>query len=640
MFSKPKHYVMSTTTHSFQTEVKDLLHLMVHSLYSDREIFLRELISNAADATDKLRFAALGNDALLEGDSELWAHVSADEKAGTITIADNGIGMTLDEAIVHLGTIAKSGTAEFLRNMTAEKRSQSQQIGQFGVGFYSAFMVAHKVEVKSRKAGVDPSEGVVWTSSGEGDFTTEQTSIAQRGTSITLYLKDDAKDFTQPWRLRSIITRFSDNIELPVQMPLEKKEEGDASGWQTVNKAKALWTRPKNEITDEEYQEFFKTLAHDGSEAMAWSHNRVEGKLEYTSLLYVPQKPGMDLYNRDFPRGVKLYVQRVFIMDKAEELLPLYLRFVRGVIDSNDLPLNVSREILQSDPRLEVLRTALTKRVLGMLDNMAKQKPQDYQNFWNEFGRVLKEGAAEEFTNRESLLGLMRFASTRNQDAQESVSLDDYLAQMGEKQDKIYYIVGEKFEVVKNNPHLESCRKAGVEVLLLSDRIDEWFMTHLHEYKSKSFVDISREEVDLDKLGGLSKTEKDARKQNEKDYADLIKRMQQVFGDSVKEVRLGHHLGDFPACVMQDKGEMGIQMRRIMQAAGQEVPENKPILTINPNHTLIKSLHSESNEARFGDLAYIILDQALLSEGALPLDPSAYVGRVNSLLAQVVMQRP
>ena len=629
---------MSATTHSFQTEVKTLLHLMVHSLYSDREIFLRELISNAADAADKLRFEALGNDALLEGDSELWARVSADEKAGTLTIADNGLGMTMDEAVTQLGTIAKSGTAEFLQKLSGDKRKDSQLIGQFGVGFYSAFMVADRLEVKTRKAGAKPEEGVIWISSGEGDFTTEQTKVEQRGTSITLHLKEDAKDFAQPWRLRSIITKFSDHIQLPVQMPLEKKEDGDAGGWQTVNKAKALWARAKGEIKDEEYQEFFKSLSHDGSEPLAWAHNRVEGKLEYTSLLYLPKKAPFDLYNREFPRGVKLYVQRVFIMDKAEQLLPLYLRFVKGVVDSNDLPLNVSREILQSDPRLETLRNALTKRVLGMLETMAKEKPQDYQAFWDEFGRVIKEGVAEDMTNRDSLLKLLRFAGTHNSGPEENISLDDYLSRMGEKQDKIYYLVGESHELLKSNPHLEGCKQAGVEVLLLADRIDEWFMTYVHEYEGKGFVDLSREEVDFDKLSNLSKEQKDARKQSEKQLADLPKRMQKSLGEAVKEVRLGHHLVESPACVMQDKGEMGMQMRRIMEAAGQEVPESKPILAINPGHTLIKSLNGEQNENRFTDLARIVLDQALISDGELPGDPAAYVGRVNSLLTQALMR--
>ena len=646
-------------THAFQTEVKQLLHLMVHSLYSNKEIFLRELISNASDASDKLRFLSLEDESLLEDDPEIRVRISFDEKKNTLTLLDNGIGMNKDEVIANLGTIAKSGTAAFVEQLTGDQKKDSSLIGQFGVGFYSAFIVADKVDVYSRKAGTQASEGIHWISTGDGSFQTEPCERPQRGTEITLHLKDDAKEFASEYKLKSLIQQFSDHISLPVQMYLEieqpeedlqeeaqkgddgqtkKKKSKPKYEWQTVNQAKALWTRPKSDINDDEYKAFYKHVAHGFDDPIAWAHNKVEGKLEYTSLLFIPQKAPFDLWNRDFPRGLKLYIQRVFILDKAEQFLPLYLRFVKGIIDSGDLPLNVSREMIQEDDRIESMRSALTKRILTMLDTLSTDEPDKYQAFWNEFGLVMKEGIAEDFNNKDSLLKLLRFASTSQDSESQSVSLADYVSRMTDTQDAIYYLVGESWDLVKSSPHLEKLRANDVEVLLLSDRVDEWFMGFMHEFEGKQFKDIAQGNLDISKLDTSSEEEKKVRDSNEKQVQSLIERLKKQTGDQLKDIRVSHQLVDSPACLVRDDGDMGAQMRKIMEAAGQKAPETKPILEINPSHTLIKQLDQEVNEARFDNLTGIIIDQARLSEGEILKDPAGYVRRVNSTLSSLLME--
>lgn len=624
-------------TLGFQTEVKQLLHLMIHSLYSNKEIFLRELISNASDAVDKLRFEALARPELLEGGAELKIRVTFDKDAKTVTIDDNGIGMSRDEVIAHLGTIAKSGTADFMKNLTGDQKKDSHLIGQFGVGFYSAFIVADQVEVFSRRAGAPASEGVHWSSKGEGEFEVATVEKAERGTRIVLHLKADESEFADGWRLRNVIKKYSDHIALPIELPKEQAaaegEEAAEPAWETVNRASALWTRPRTEIKDEEYQEFYKHISHDFENPLSWSHNKVEGKLEYNSLLYVPARAPFDLYHREAPRGLKLYVQRVFIMDQAESFLPLYLRFIKGVVDSNDLSLNVSREILQKDPIIDSMKSALTKRVLDMLDKLAKNDPEQYKAFWKNFGQVLKEGPAEDFANKEKIAGLLRFASTHDESGEQSVSLADYLSRAKEGQDKIYYLTGDSYAQVKNSPHLEVFRKKGIEVLLLTDRIDEWLMSYLTDFDGKALTDVARGDLDLGKLD--SEEDKQAQEAVAKEKEGLVERLKTALGDTVSEVRVSHRLTDSPAILAIGEHDMGLQMRQILEASGQKVPDSKPIFEFNPSHPLVEKLDHEPDEDRFADFAHILFDQAALSAGDSLKDPAAYVRRLNKLLIEL-----
>ena len=617
-----------------------MLHLMIHSLYSNKEIILRELISNASDAIDKLRFAALAEDSLLEGDGDYRVHVDVDKDANTITISDNGIGMSRDEVVENLGTIAKSGTAAFMESLTGDQQKDSQLIGQFGVGFYSAFIVADRVEVHTRKAGASPEEGVLWESHGESEFSIEPKDKPTRGSSITLYLKSDCSEFADDFRVRSVIKKYSDHISVPVMMvtPPAPTPDGDESEvtesaepeYEAVNAATALWTRSRSDISDEEYNEFYKHVSHDFEEPLNWSHNRVEGKLEYTSLLYIPRRAPFDLWNREASRGLKLYVQRTFIMDDAEQFLPMYLRFVKGVIDSNDLPLNVSREILQQDASVDSMRSAVTKRVLDMLSKLAKSD--DYATFWGEFGQVLKEGPAEDFANKEKIAKLLRFATTHTDAEGQDQSLEDYVGRMQEGQDKIYYVVADNFNTAKNSPHLEFVRKKGIEVLLLSDRVDDWLMNHLQEFDGKQFQDVARGALDLDSDNEEEKAEQE---KLQKESEALVERMGKVLEDKVAEVRATARLTESAACLVVGDFDMGAQMRRIMEAAGQQVPESKPILEINPGHPLLTMLDKEPDEDRFADLASIIFDQANLAEGGQLDDPAAYVSKLNKLLLQM-----
>jgi len=624
-------------TLGFQTEVKQLLHLMIHSLYSNKEIFLRELISNASDAADKLRFEALAKPELLEGGADLKIRVTFDKDAKTVTLEDNGIGMNRDDVITHLGTIAKSGTADFMKHLTGDQKKDSHLIGQFGVGFYSAFIVADQVEVFSRRAGTPAEEGVYWSSKGEGDFEVATIEKAERGTRIVLHLKSGEEEFADGWRLRNIIKKYSDHIALPIELPKEfhgeEKDKPTEPEWETVNRASALWTRPRTEVKDEEYQEFYKHVGHDFENPLAWSHNKVEGKLEYTSLLYVPGRAPFDLYQREAPKGLKLYVQRVFIMDQADEFLPLYLRFIKGVVDSNDLSLNVSREILQKDPVIDSMKSALTKRVLDMLDKLAKDKPEDYKNFWKQFGQVLKEGPAEDFANKEKIAGLLRFASTHDASGEQSVSLADYLGRVKDGQDKVYFLTGESYAQVKSSPHLEVFRKKGIEVLLLTDRIDEWLMSYLTEFDGKQFVDVARGDLDLGKLD--SEEDKKAQEEVAKAKEGLVERLKGALGDAVAEVRVSHRLTDSPAILAIGEQDLGLQMRQILEASGQKVPESKPIFEINPQHPLIEKLDAEPDEDRFADLSHILFDQAALAAGDSLKDPASYVQRLNKLLVEL-----
>ena len=624
-------------TLGFQTEVKQLLQLMIHSLYSNKEIFLRELVSNAADAADKLRFEAIKAPALLEEDPALRIRVEFDKDARTVTIDDNGIGMSREEAVAHLGTIAKSGTGEFLKNLSGDQKKDANLIGQFGVGFYSAFIVADQVDVYSRRAGLPAAEGVHWSSKGEGDFEVETIDKPERGTRIVLHIKDGEHDFADGWKLRGILKKYSDHIGLPIQMLKEQHgEEGEkpaAPEWETVNQANALWTRPKSEITDEEYKAFYKHLAHDFTDPLAWSHNKVEGKLEYTSLLYAPARAPFDLYHRDAAKGLKLYVQRVFIMDQAEQFLPLYLRFVKGVVDSADLSLNVSREILQSGPVVDSMKAALTKRSLDMLEKLAKDKPEDYAGFWRNFGQVLKEGPAEDYANREKIAGLLRFASTHETTGAQDVALADYVARMKDGQDKLYYLTGESYAQIKNSPHLEVFRKKGIEVLLLTDRIDEWLMGYLTEFDGKAFADVARGDLDLGTLD--SEEDKKAQEETAKAKEGLASRIKAALGDQVAEVRVSHRLTDSPAILAIGQGDLGLQMRQLLEASGQSVPESKPVFEFNPEHPLIAKLDAEQDGGRFEDLAHVLFDQAALAAGDSLKDPAGYVKRLNKLLLEL-----
>ena len=630
-------------TLGFQTEAKQLLHLMIHSLYSNKEIFLRELISNSSDAIDKLRFEALSDAGLYEDDSELKIQVEVDKDNNTLTISDNGIGMSRDEVAENLGTIAKSGTAQFMEALTGDQQKDSQLIGQFGVGFYSAFIVADRVEVLSRRAGSGAEDGVHWESHGEADFSIENVEKAERGTTIVLHLKEDATDFADDWRVRSVIKKYSDHISVPVMMekprmpPVEGEEQTSETEteveFEVVNTATALWTRSRSDVSDEEYNEFYKHISHDFEEPLTWSHNKVEGKLEYNSLLYIPGRAPFDLWNREASRGLKLYVQRTFIMDDAEQFLPLYLRFVKGVVDSNDLSLNVSREILQQDPAVDSMRSALTKRVLDMLQKMANKEPEKYATVWKEFGQVLKEGPAEDMGNKEKVAKLLRFSTTHTDSEEQNQSLDDYIARMQEGQDKIYYVVAENFNTAKNSPHLEVFRKKGIEVLLLCDRVDDWLMGTLAEFDAKQLQDVGRGALDLGELD--NEDDKKEREVLEKDSEGLIERMKSVLGDQVEEVRVTTRLTQSPACLVVGENDMGAQMRRIMEAAGQEMPSSKPILEVNPQHPLVGKLDNESDEDRFGELSRIIFDQAQLAEGGQLDDPAAYVTRLNKLLLEL-----
>ncbi|MEC7824174.1 MAG: molecular chaperone HtpG [Pseudomonadota bacterium] len=630
-------------THGFQTEVKQLLHLMIHSLYSNKEIFLRELVSNAADAADKLRFKALENDSLYENDGDLCVKLSVDKDAGTLTIADNGIGMTRDEVIENLGTIAKSGTKDFFSKLSGDSAKDSQLIGQFGVGFYSAFIVADKVVVRTRAAGQPADQGVEWTSAGEGDFTVGNIDKETRGTEITLFLRDDEKEFADDWRLRSIISKYSDHISIPVRMwkaPVEETEgpdgekiPGQPGEWETVNKATALWTRDKSEITDEEYTEFYKHISHDFADPMTWAHNKVEGKTEYTSLLYIPSKAPFDLWNREQSHGLKLYVQRVFIMDDAEQFMPTYLRFVKGLLDSNDLPLNVSREILQDNKITQSLRQGCTKRVLQMLERMAKNDAEKYQLFWNEFGNVLKEGPAEDFSNREKIAGLLRFASTHNDSSTQNVSLADYISRMKEGQDKIYYVTADSYQAAKNSPHLEIFKKKGIEVLLMGERIDEWLMQHLNEFDGKQLHSIARGDLDL---GDLDDEEtKKAQEEAEKQIEGVLERAKTALGEKVLDVKFTHRLTESPACIVADDNGMTTQMMKLMEAAGQPVPEVKYHFELNPEHQLVKLLADVQDETLFKNWTEVLFDQAALSEQGSLKDPATFVKNLNGLLASL-----
>ena len=627
-------------TLGFQTEVKQLLHLMIHSLYSNKEIFLRELVSNAADAADKLRFKALENDTLYEGDNELSVKLSVDKEAGTVTISDNGIGMNREEVISNLGTIAKSGTKEFFSKLSGDAARDSQLIGQFGVGFYSAFIVADKVTVRTRGAGLGADAGVEWISDGEGEFTIAEINKPTRGTDITLHLREDEKEFLDDWRLRNIIGKYSDHISIPVLMwkaevperdgPDGEKIPAEPGKWETVNKATALWTRDKSEISDEEYQEFYKHISHDFSEPMSWAHNRVEGKTEYTSLLYIPANAPFDMWNREQKHGLKLYVQRVFIMDDAEQFMPVYLRFVKGLVDSNDLPLNVSREILQDNKITQTLRQGCTKRVLQMLEKMAKNDAEKYQKFWGEFGNVLKEGPAEDYANKEKIAGLLRFASTHADTDAQTVSLADYIERMKEGQEKIYYVTADSFQAAKSSPHLEIFRKKGIEVLLMFDRIDEWLMSHLTEFNEKQFVSITKGDLDL---GDLDDEEtKKAKEEAEKEVQGVLERAKEALGDKVVEVKFTHRLTDSPACIVADEHGMTTQMMKLMQAAGQSVPDVKYHFELNPEHSLIKMLADVQDESMFKQWIGVLYDQAALSEQGSLKDPASFVKNLNTLL--------
>lgn len=615
-------------TRGFQSEVKQLLQLMIHSLYSNKEIFLRELISNASDAADKLRFRALSKPELYENDGDLRVRISADKEKGTLTISDNGIGMSREEVIENLGTIAKSGTKAFLESLGSDQVKDSQMIGQFGVGFYSAFIVADKVTVRSRAAGAPVDEGVFWESAGEGEYTIADIEKAERGTEITLHLRDDEKEYLDNWRLRSVISKYSDHIALPVEIE-EKNEENGTVTWEKINQAKALWTRSKSEISDEEYAEFYKHISHDYADPLTWSHNRVEGKQEYTSLLYVPSKAPFDLWNRDQQHGLKLYVQRVFIMDDAEQFMPNYLRFIRGVLDSNDLPLNLSREILQDSALTRSLRSALTKRVLQMLEKLAKSDTEKYQTFWQQFGLVMKEGPAEDMANSETIAKLLRFATTHTDSSVQNVSLEDYVSRMVEGQDKIYYITADSYAAAKGSPHLELFRKKGIEVLLLSDRIDEWMMNYLSEFDGKQFQSVSKADESLDKLADENKAEQE---EADKQLEPFVERVKSFLGERVKEVKLTHRLTDTPAIVTTDADEMSTQMAKLFAAAGQAAPEVKYNFELNPTHPLVKKAAEVSDESVFADWVDVLLDQALLAERGTLEDPNLFIRKINELL--------
>ena len=622
-------------TRGFETEVNQLLDLMIHSLYSNKEIFLRELISNASDACDKLRFTAVSDASLYEKDIELKVKISYDKDARTITINDNGIGMTRDEVVENIGTIAKSGTQSFLESITGDQKNDANLIGQFGVGFYSSFIVAEQVTLRTRKAGEKANKGVEWTSQGKGEYEIKSIEKPTRGTEITLKLREDEDEFLNDWKLRSIVTSYSDHIDFPVVMDktAEPSEEGGETviEEETINQASALWIRPKSDIKAKEYKEFYKHVAHDYEDPIDWSHNRVEGTNEYTSLLYIPARAPFDLYDRDSRRGIKLYVKRVFIMEDADQLMPRYLRFVRGLIDSNDLPLNVSREILQGSKIIENIRTGSVKKVLGMLEKMAKNKPEKYQKFWVEFGKVLKEGPAEDFANREKIAKLLRFSTTQTGDEEQTVTLDDYISRMQEGQDKIYFIAADSHAAAKNSPHLEIFKKKGIEVLLLSDRVDEWLTSNLAEFDGKKLQSVAKGELDLDKDEASEKELEEKVKSSEK----LVKRIKKTLGDRVEDVRVTNRLTDSPACIVLNEHDMAMHMQRILKEAGHAMPSSKPILEINPDHPIVKKLGGEKSKKKFDDWSDILFDQAILAEGGQLEDPASFVTKLNKMLVSI-----
>lgn len=618
--------VSKQQTMGFQTEVKQMLHLVVHSLYSNKEIFLRELISNASDALDKLRFLALSNGSLFENESDLKITIESNEKLKTITIKDNGIGLSWDEAVDNLGTIAKSGTKEFMSQLTGESAKDSQLIGQFGVGFYSAFIVADKVIVKSRRAGLKPEEGIVWESNGDGEFTIGYEKKATRGTEITLHLKAEDDEFLSEWRIRTIISKYSDHICWPIVMKKTAEEGKESNEFETVNKATALWTMQKSDITDEEYKQLYKHVSHDYRDPLIWSHNHVEGKHEYITLLYIPAHAPYDLWQQEVKHGLKLYVKRVFIMDDATQFLPRYLRFVKGIVDASDLPLNVSREILQDNKQVDSIRAACTKRVLSMMEKMSNDDKETYQKFWDEFGLVLKEGPVEDFANKEAIAKLLRFATTASGSEKQEVSLDEYVERMKEGQDKIYYITASSYNAAKNSPHLEIFRKKGIEVLLLSDKIDEWLVGYMNEFAGKKLQSISKGKIDLDDEAS------EQIKEQEKTLEPLINHIKKVLDERVKDVLITHRLTDSPACIIADEQDMGLEMQRILQAAGQQVPVSKPIFEINPEHALIKRLHDIQDDSQFELWVVMLFEQAVLAEGGQLDNPADFVNRVNKLL--------
>lgn len=615
-------------TLEFQTEVRQLLNLMIHSLYSNKEIFLRELISNASDACDKLRFEALADDALYENDSELGIRVQVDPEQKTVTVTDNGIGMSRSEVIDNIGTIAKSGTRQFFESLTGDQAKDAKLIGQFGVGFYSAFIIADKVTVITRRAGLGREHGVRWESDGQGSYSLETIDKAERGTQVILHLREGEGEFLDAFRLRSIIRKYSDHISLPIRMETTDKDK--QSELETVNSASALWARAKKDITDEEYKEFYKHVGHDFEEPLVWTHNHVEGNQAYTSLLYIPQRAPFDLWDRDSRHGIKLYVRRVFIMDDAEQLMPHYLRFVRGIVDSDDLPLNVSREILQHNKLIDTLRSASVKKILGVLEDLAEKEPERYMGFWREFGRVIKEGPAEDYANRERIAKLLRFSSTHDDSQAQTVALQDYLGRMGEGQDKIYYITADSYTAARKSPHLEVFRKKGIEVLLLWDRVDEWMMSHLTEFEGKALVSVAKGDLDLGEL--VDEESRESANQAEEQLRPLLERMQKVLGEKVKEVHFSHRLTDSPACLVLEAQDMAVHLQRVLRQAGHEIPVSKPMLEINPQHMLIRRLELESDEERFADWCHVLFDQAMLAEGGQLDDPAGFVGRLNGLL--------
>jgi molecular chaperone HtpG len=621
-------------TRGFETEVKQLLDLMIHSLYSNKDIFLRELISNASDACDRLRFTAVSDASLYEDDIELKVKISYDKKNRTVTVSDNGVGMNRDEVIDNIGTIAKSGTQSFLASITGDQKSDANLIGQFGVGFYSSFIVADEVTLRSRKAGDSADKGVEWASQGKGEYEIKSIEKASRGTEITLHLREGEDEFLNDWKLRSIITAYSDHIDFPVVMnkTVEPQEEGGEAviEEETVNQASALWTRAKSDIKDEEYKEFYKHVAHDYEDPIDWRHNRVEGTTEYTSLLYIPARAPFDLYDRESRHGIKLYVKRVFILEDAEQLMPRYLRFVRGLIDSNDLPLNISREMLQGSKVIDNIRSGSVKKVLGMLEKIAKNDPEKYDKIWTEFGRVLKEGPAEDVANREKIAKLLRFATTHTGEEAQTVSLEDYVARMQEGQDKIYYVAADSHSAAKNSPHLEIFKKKGIEVLLLSDRVDEWLTAHLMEYDGKKIRSVAKGELDLDDESSEKKLEQKA-KASEK----LIKRMKKALEDRVEDVRVTNRLTDSPACIVLNEHDMAMHMQRILKEAGHALPGSKPILEINPDHPIVKKLDTEKSKKKFTDWSDILFDQALLAEGGQLEDPASFVAKLNKMLVSI-----
>jgi len=618
-------------TLEFQTEVRQLLGLMIHSLYSSKEIFLRELISNASDACDKLSFEALSNDALYDGDSDLKIRVSFDKEKRTITVSDNGIGMSREEVMDNIGTIAKSGTQQFFDALTGDQSKDVELIGQFGVGFYSCFIVADEVTLTTRRAGAGADEAVRWVSNGEGSYTLESVEKDTRGTEVTLHLREDEDEFMDAFRLRSIITKYSDHISLPIEMA--SAEEGKEDEFESVNNASALWKRPKRDISEDEYKEFYKHVSHDFGEPLTWSHNQVEGTQSYTSLLYIPKHAPFDLWDRDRRHGIKLYVRRVFIMDDAENLMPQYLRFIRGLVDSEDLPLNVSREILQKNKFIDTIRGASVKKVLGLLESMIKNDPDQYAEFWSQYGQVMKEGPAEDFSNRERVAKLLRFASTNSDKEEQNISLEDYVSRMQEGQEKIYYVTADSFAAARNSPHLEVFRKKGIEVLLMSDRVDEWLVSHLSEFDGKALVSVAKGELDLGKLG--DKEDEKAAEKIEGEHKDFLKRIKETLEDDVQDVRISHRLTDSPSCLVLGEQDMPVHMQQLMKQAGHDVPVSKPVLEVNPEHPLVEHLKQEQDEERFSDWSHLLFEEALLSEGGQLDDPTVFVKRMNSILVEL-----